>query len=315
MRKSMIKANGLDFHVRSDGDPAAPLMLFLHGFPEFSGAWDDVLPAFADRFHVAAPDQRGYGPSSKPAGLDAYKVGNMVADTLAIAEALSPGKAFTLVAHDWGASVAYATAIARPARIARLVVVNGVHPIPFQRALVEDAAQRKASQYMRYFRDGDRADRELAADGFAKLFAMLERFGPQPWLTPQKRAAYLEAWSQPGALPAMLNWYRASPMLVPAVGEAIDSAAVPRLDPVKLRVRMPHLVIWGMDDRALLPVSRAGIESLCDDVRIREIAGADHWVVHQKPAEVIGHIREFVTAPWNDPRGVRVTGQEMPRSD
>lgn len=294
MRSTMIKANGLDIHVRSAGSAEAPLMLFLHGFPEHSGAWNEVMPAFADRFHVAAPDQRGYGPSSKPAGLDAYKVGNMVADTLGLAEALSPGRPFTLVAHDWGASVAYATAIARPAKVARLVVVNGVHPIPFQRALIEDAAQRKASQYMRYFRDDDRADTELAADGFAKLFGMLERFGPQPWLTPEKRAGYLKAWSEPGALPAMLNWYRASPMLVPAVGEVVALDAVPRLDAAKLRVRMPHLIVWGMDDRALLPVARAGIEELCDDVRIREITGADHWVVHQRTAEVVGHIQDFV---------------------
>jgi len=294
MRTAMIRANGLDFHVRSTGSPDAPLLLFLHGFPEYSGAWSHVLPAFADRFHAVAPDQRGYGFSSKPAGLDAYKVGNMVADTLAIAEALSPGKPFTLVAHDWGASVAYAAAIARPERVARLVVVNGVHPIPFQKALIEDDAQRKASQYMRYFRDGDRADRELAADGFAKLLGMLERFGPQAWLTPEARAGYLDAWSQPGALSAMLNWYRASPMLVPAVGEAVAPETIPKLDAEKLRVRMPHLIVWGMDDRALLPVARARIEALCEDVRVREIAGADHWVVHQKPEEVIRAIGEFV---------------------
>jgi pimeloyl-ACP methyl ester carboxylesterase len=294
MRSSVIKANGLEFHVRSMGSPEAPLMLFLHGFPEHSGAWDKVMPAFSDRFHVAAPDQRGYGPSSKPAGLDAYRIGNMVADTLGLAETLSPGRPFTLIAHDWGASVAYATAIARPNRVARLVVINGVHPIPFQRALIEDAAQRKASQYIRYFRDGDRADRELAADGFAKLFGMLERFGPQSWLSPERRDGYLKAWSQPGALTAMLNWYRASPLLVPAVGEVVPPEAVPRLDAEKLRVRMPHLIVWGMDDRALLPVSRAGIEALCDEVRIREIAGADHWVVHQRTEEVIRLVSDFL---------------------
>jgi pimeloyl-ACP methyl ester carboxylesterase len=294
MRSTMLQANGLSFHVRTMGDPTAPLMLFLHGFPEYSGAWDEVMPAFADRFHVAAPDQRGYGPSSKPAGVDAYKIGNLVADTLALAEALSPERPFTLVGHDWGASVAYATAIARPGRVARLVVINGVHPIPMQRALIEDEAQRKASQYMRYFRDGTRADTELAEDGFRRLFAMLERFGPQAWLTPEKKARYLQAWGEPGALPAMLNWYRASAILVPAVGEAVDPAALPRLDPARLRVAMPHLIVWGMDDRALLPASRAGIEALCEDVRIREIANADHWVVHQRTAEVVGHIKELV---------------------
>ena len=102
-----------------------------------------------------------------------------------------------LVAHDWGASVAYATAIAAPSRIAKLAVINGVHPGPFQRALIEDEAQRKASAYMHYLRDPE-AEERLSANDFEKLLGMLSRFGPQPWLTPEKRAAYLEAWSPPG---------------------------------------------------------------------------------------------------------------------
>ncbi len=136
-------------------------------------------------------------------------------------------------------------------------IINGVHPGPFQRALLEDDAQRQASSYMHYLRD-PRAEERLSANNFEKLMGMLVRFGPQPWLTPEKRAGYLEAWSPPGALTGMLNWYRASPLLVPKPGEAIDPASQPlKLDPARFRVRMPHLVIWGMDDRALLPVTRA----------------------------------------------------------
>jgi pimeloyl-ACP methyl ester carboxylesterase len=123
---------------------------------------------------------------------------------------------------------------------------------------------------------------------------MLTRFGPQPWLTVERCAAYLEAWSAPGALTAMLNWYRASQLLVPRVGEKVDPARVLKLEPRLLRVRMPHLVIWGMKDRALLPVSRATLPDYCDDLTVREIEDADHWVVHQKPAEVVGLIRQFV---------------------
>ena len=92
----------------------------------------------------------------------------------------------------------------------------------------------------------------------------------------------------------MLNWYRASPLVVPKPGEAVDPAKVLKLDPAQLRVRMPHLVIWGMDDRALLPVARATLPDYCDDLTVAEIAGADHWVVHQKTDEVIGHIRDFL---------------------
>lgn len=296
MRHTTVRVNGIDLHLRAMGDAAAPLMLFLHGFPEYSGAWDEVLPAFAGAFHAVAPDQRGYALSSKPEGLEAYRVKQLVRDVLGLGEHLSPGRPFVLVAHDWGASVGYATAMAAPQRIARLIVINGVHPGPFQRALVEDDAQRQASAYMHYLRD-PQAEARLSANNFEKLLGMLSRFGPQPWLTPEKRAGYLEAWSPPGALTGMLNWYRASPLLVPKPGETVDPAKVMKLDPAQFRVRMPHLVIWGMDDRALLPVSRATLPGYCDDLTVREIPGADHWVVHQKTSEVVGQIRRFVEVP------------------
>jgi pimeloyl-ACP methyl ester carboxylesterase len=293
MRHETVRVNGIDLHVRAIGDARAPLMLFLHGFPEYSGAWDEVLPAFARTFHAVAPDQRGYARSSKPDGLEAYRIKHLVRDILALGEHYSPGRPFVLVAHDWGASVGYATAIAAPGRVARLVVINGVHPGPFQRALIEDEAQRKASAYIHYLRD-PKAEERLSANNFEKLLGMLSRFGPQPWLTPPKRAGYLQAWGQPGALTGMLNWYRATPIVVPKEGEAVDLARVPKLDPAQLRVRMPHLVIWGMDDRALLPTTRATLADYCDDLTVHEIPGADHWVVHQKTDEVIGLIRGFV---------------------
>ena len=294
MQQQALHVNGIDLFVRSVGDPAAPLALLLHGFPEFSGAWDEVLPAFAPDFHAVAPDQRGYARSSKPEGVDAYRVKSLVRDVLALGDRLSPDRPFAIVGHDWGASVAYAVAIAAPNRIARLAVINGVHPGPFQRALVEDEAQRKASSYMHDLRD-PRAEERLSANGFEKLLALLERFGPRPWLTPARRAAYLEAWSARGALTGMLNWYRASPLLVPHPGAAVDPAKVMKLDAAQLRIRMPHLVIWGMDDPALLPVSRATLADYCDDLAVREIAGADHWVVHQRTDEVIGHLKAFLT--------------------
>jgi len=148
MRKLTVYVNGIDLYLRAVGDADAPLILFLHGFPEYSGAWEEVLPAFADRFHAVAPDQRGYALSGKPVGLEAYRIKQLLRDVLALADRLSPDRPFSIVAHDWGASVAYATAIAAPRRVARLVVLNGVHPGPFQRALLEAEAQRAASAYM-----------------------------------------------------------------------------------------------------------------------------------------------------------------------
>lgn len=292
MQFRTVHANGIEIGTRSVGNAQAPLILFLHGFPEYSGAWDGVLPAFADAFHAVAPDQRGYFRSSKPAGVEAYRVKHLVRDILALADHFSPGRPIYLGGHDWGASVAYATAIAAPHRIAKLAVINGVHPGPFQQALIEDEAQRKASAYMHYLRD-PRAEERLSASSFEKLMGMLSRFGTQPWLTAEKRAGYLEAWSQPGALTGMLNWYRASSLTVPQPGEVVDMAKIPKLDPQVLRIRMPHLVIWGMNDQALLPVSRATLADYCADLTVREIDGADHWVIHQRTDQVVSYLREF----------------------
>lgn len=295
MQTETLRVNGIDLFVRSAGDPAAPLVLFLHGFPEYSGAWDEVLPAVAPQFHAVAPDQRGYARSSKPEGVDAYRIKHLVRDVLALGDHYSPGKPFAVVGHDWGASVAYAAAIMAPLRISRLAVINGVHPGPFQRALIEDEVQRRASSYIPYLRD-PRAEERLSANGFEKLLSLVEHFGPQAWLTPARRAAYIEAWSAPGALTGMLNWYRASPLLVPEPGETVDRATVVKLDPAQLRICMPHLVIWGMDDRALPPSARATLADYCDNLTVREIVGADHWIVHQRTDEVVGHLRDFLAA-------------------
>ena len=293
MQQDRVRVNGIELAVRSVGMAKAPPILFLHGFPEYSGAWEDVLWAFAGAFQAVAPDQRGYARSAKPEGLEAYRITELVRDVLGLGQHYSPARPFVLVGHDWGASVAYAAAIAAPNRVAKLVVINGVHPGPFQRALIEHDAQRQASAYVHMLRSPE-AEAQLSANNFEGLLGMLERFGPQPWLTPAKRAGYLEAWGQPGALTGMLNWYRASPLLVPRPGEAVDAAKIIRLDRTQLRVRVPHLVIWGMEDKALLPVSRATLADYCDHLTVCVIAGADHWLVHQRPDEVIGLIRDFL---------------------
>jgi epoxide hydrolase 4 len=295
MRRTTIRANGVDLDVRSTGDAGAPLLLFLHGFPEHADSWAEVMPAFGDRFRAVAPNQRGYAGSSKPEGVAAYAIKHLVRDMLAMTEQLSPDRPFAVVGHDWGGAVAYALAIAAPRRVAKLAIINGVHPGPFQTALIEDAAQQAASSYMQELRADD-AERQLSADGRADLLAKMARFGDVAWMTAEKRAGYLRAWSEAGALTGMLNWYRATPLAVPKPGEAVDRAPLPKLDPAQLRVRMPHLVIWGMDDRALLPVARATLGDYCNDLQVAEIAGADHWVVHQKTAAVIGLVRNFLGA-------------------
>lgn len=296
MPAEMIEANGQTFYTRLAGQRDAPLVLFLHGFPEYGGAWDAILPWFADAYFAAAPDQRGYGRSSKPAGTSSYRVQHLAADMLALADALAPGRPIHLVAHDWGASVGYAMAFMAPARVAKLAVLNGVHPLCFQRALIHDPQQRAASQYIRFLRREDSAPL-LLADGCRRVLQFLTAgFGGGQWLSPSMRQGYLDAWQQPGAMEAMVAWYKATPLQVPLPDEVVTADPLAHIDPAVMRVRMPHLVLWGLEDKALRPSCREGLEAHCADLRVIEVPGADHWIVHQQPDLVVRELRTFLAA-------------------
>ncbi|MEO1613492.1 MAG: alpha/beta hydrolase [Pseudomonadota bacterium] len=265
----------------------------MHGFPEYSGAWEEMLERLSDDYLCIAPDQRGYGRSDKPEGVAAYATGKLAADAAAILSHYAP-RARAVIGHDWGASVAYALAISRPDLMERLIILNGPHPILFQKALAAGGAQSAASQYIHLLRS-DGAEARLAADGYARLQRLFAEGMDLTWLKGARREAYLDAWAQPGALTGMLNWYRATPFKVADPGAPIPESDLVPLDPARLRVKPPHLLIWGAGDTALLPEVTAGLEALCDDLTRAEVEGADHWLVHQKPDEVAGLIRNFVS--------------------
>ena len=289
-----FEIDGRAFHALTWGEPGRPMILFLHGFPEFSGAWEKVAPRLADRWFCVAPDQRGYGRSWRPEGVERYVMRELVGDALAVLERFGNGRAAAVVGHDWGASVAYALAFRAPERIGRLVVVNGVHPIAFQDALAEGGAQAERSAYIPWLRrDGSEAP--LAADGYARLWRM---FGDLPArLTPERRRAYEEAWGGTEGLRSMVDWYRASPMIVPAPGERVPPEALPRRDPERFRVRMPHLVIWGLEDAAFAPELRRGAKPYARAFELEEVEGADHWVIHLAPERVAERIARFLGEP------------------
>lgn len=280
-------------HIAEAGEPGAPLVICLHGFPEYWAGWRPVMEELAGDFHIVAPDQRGYNLSSRPGGADAYRTGNMVADLAALADRLSPERPFVLAGHDWGASVAYAYAIAHPDRLTHLVVANGVHPACFQRAIIADPAQRRASQYFNRLRAPD-AEALLSENDFAGTLRMIEEFSKTGWLDEDTRKGYREAWSQPGALTAMLNWYRASPIVVPAPDEAVTHAPLMDAPVDAMRVAVPHLVLWGEADGALTPACLEGLEAYAPQLTVRRIADAGHWILHERPREVADAIRGFV---------------------
>ena len=294
IRTVRTPANGQEFETLIEGHENRPLVLFLHGFPEHAGAWADILPAFEATHLAVAPNQRGYGGSSKPAGVENYRIQALAKDMLDLAQVYSIGRPFHVVAHDWGASVGYMMAFMAPDRVATLTVLNGVHPVPFQEALINDPEQRAASQYMRFLRRDD-AGKIMSENNFERVLQMLSRgFDGGAWLTEARKVGYLNAWVHPGAMDAMVSWYKATPIVVAAPGEAVAANPLATVDRDTVRVRMPHQVIWGLQDKALLPSARAGLAAFCDDLTVHEFADADHWIVHQKPAEVTALIKAFI---------------------
>ena len=290
MKTETIELNGAPFFVRSWGDPALPKLLMLHGFPEYGGAWADLAPHLAERFHCIAPDQRGYGQSWAPDDVEHYTGAKLTGDMAALIDHL--GGPLTVLGHDWGAAVAYGLAMFYPALVQRLIILNGVHPVPFQRALATGGAQAEASQYIQFLRRDD-SHILLAEDNYARMDTMFTAKMQTSWLQGDRLAQYRTEWARPGRLNTMINWYRASPLQVPKPGRALDD---PPVFPVeKMQVHCPHLLIWGLEDKALLPEATEGLEAFAPQLTRIEMADVDHWLCHQKPAEVAGHILN-----WNE---------------
>jgi pimeloyl-ACP methyl ester carboxylesterase len=277
-----VEANGLRFHCARAG--TGPLMLFLHGFPEFWGMWQPMLEHFGARGWCAvAPDLRGYNLSEKPAAVEAYRQKHLMADVLALAAHYTKDK-FVLVAHDWGGAVAWGVAITQPQRLSRLVMLNSPHPYVFWRELCESPAQQKASAYMNFFRL-PKAERVLSENGYARL---LQWF---PDADAAWKKSLVEAWSQPGALTGGLNYYRASPLYPPT-----DTDSGPKkfqFKPGDFMVRVPTLVLWGERDPALLLGCIDGLEQVVPDLKLVRVPEATHWIARERTDLVNREIEAF----------------------
>ena len=270
------------------GDP----IVFVHGFPEFSGAWAPQLREFGRDHRALAPDLRGYNLSSKPEGIEHYAMPKLVEDLRGFVEAVAGGPC-VLVAHDWGGVCAWHFAAEHPAFVKRLVIINSPHPGMLYRELKHSHAQREAMRYMLLFRT-PRAEALLSENDFARLAVLFGswQIGGER-LEPAVVAEYKRAWSQPGALTTMLNYYRASDLHPPGPGDPGVDAMV--ATPEKWRVNVPTRVIWGEQDGALLPGLLDGLDAFVPNVDICRIPAGTHWVAHEFPDRVNALIREFVT--------------------
>ncbi len=293
MKDHYVHVNGIRLHVVTTGK--GPLILFLHGFPEFWYAWKNQLAEFGKDHLAVAPDMRGYNLSDKPDALDHYKMSVLVEDIRALADHFSHQRKFVLVAHDWGGAVAWAFAIQHPDLLDKLVIVNAPHPGIFGRLLASDAAQQQASQYMLMFRS-PQAEETLSANHYALLVKIVLEAGlTQGVFTEGDKQAYLKAWSEPGGLTGGLNYYRANEVGPPSPGRAGSEARGNfAVDPQNLVVQVPTLVIWGEKDTALLPQNLDGLDKFVPRLTVRRFPDASHWVIHEKSDGVNAAIRDFL---------------------
>jgi pimeloyl-ACP methyl ester carboxylesterase len=295
MKDEHVLVNGIRVHCVCAG--TGELVLFLHGFPEFWYAWKRQLAEFGGERLAVAVDLPGYNLSDKPAEVERYRAAALIEDVRACAEHFRQGRPFVLVGHDWGGALAWGFALAHPELLARLVIINAPHPAIFARLLASDPAQQAASQYMHRLREAG-AEQVLARDQYARLSAIIvDPLLKSGAFTEADRAAYLAAWSQPGALTGGLNYYRASRLLPPERGRtgaqaaAGDGGATAARD---MTVRVPTLVIWGERDTALLTSNLAGLEAFVPELTVQRIPAGSHWVVHECPDAVNAAIHAFL---------------------
>jgi pimeloyl-ACP methyl ester carboxylesterase len=289
-RKVPLKT-GVTLNVALAGPADAPPVILLHGFPESHRTWRGLAPLLEDRFRLVMPDQRGFAGSDRPAEVEAYRTDLLVDDIFALAEALGLER-FALVGHDWGGAISWPAALRGDPRLTRLAIINAPHPVIFQKSVIEDEAQRAASQYITAFRTPG-FDKAAAAMGWETLSdKSFSGHVDLATIAPEERAQYVAEWSQPGGFAAMLNWYRASQLIVPPPGLEVPVPDwVLTLFP---KVTVPTLVIWGMKDKALLPIQLNGLDTLVEDLRIERIPDAGHFVPWEKPEAVAAALKPFL---------------------
>jgi len=278
----MIRANGIAFEVFEAGT-GDRLALLLHGFPEHAISWHKQIGTLVGLgYRVWAPNQRGYGRTTRPQRVADYRMSHLVADVAALIDA-SGARAVTLVGHDWGAAVAWFFAMRALRPLERLVILNVPHPALFLDVLGRSWRQKIRSWYVLAFQIPGLAERVLGADDGRALVRLLRQSACEPQcFSAEELETYRAQAAEPGALAAMLAWYRAG-----ARGGMAEQLAL-GMPPITV----PTLVIWGEADVALGKETTYGTERYAPGVRIAYLPGVSHWVAQEAPRRV----NELLTA-------------------
>ncbi|MGA2098136.1 MAG: alpha/beta fold hydrolase [Candidatus Acidiferrum sp.] len=279
----MFQNGPIKLHAVAAGRPNDPLVILLHGFPEFWYSWHKQIALLADAgFRVIVPDQRGYNLSDKPRGAANYAMAHLVSDVIAIADQLHAEK-FFLAGHDWGAAVAWSTALLYPQRVAKLAIVNVPHPSVMIRYLKTNFRQLRRSWYMFFFQLPFFPEAAFRAFEHRLAVRSLVHSSRPGTFTNDDLAQYRAAWSQPGSLTGMINWYRAAAR---HRGRFPDS-----------QVHVPTRILWGEQDAFLLSAMAHDSLRYCDNAELHTFANSTHWLQHEEPQRVSELLIHFFQAP------------------
>ena len=284
MKYQRVKTNGIQLNVGMAGPEDGPLVILLHGFPEFSYGWRHQIDELAQAgYRVWAPDQRGYNLSDKPRRIKDYRIDKLTADAVGLIDAAGCESAY-VVGHDWGAAVAWYMAEKYPNRVKKMVVMNVPNGRVMAHHLRTNPAQRKKSWYMFFFQIPWLPEFLLSRNNWAYAVKMLQSTAHEGAFTEEDLDQYREAWSQPRAFRSMINWYRAFLQKTPTSASSSTAA----------KITVPTLLIWGAQDTALGREMAQPSIDLCEDGELIFIEEATHWVQHDAPERVNQLLKEFL---------------------
>jgi len=275
-----LETNGIRLHTVLAGPKSGVPVILLHGFPENWRCWIHQIPALVEAgFRVIVPDQRGYNLSDKPQGIKSYRVDELVKDILGLIDTLEYQKV-NLVGHDWGAIVSWMLAYEHPERLQRLGILNVPHPLVMHRSVRRDFEQIRRSWYVFFFQLPWLPEMGMRADDWRGAIRALRGSGKIHTFTNEDIEKYKKAWSEPGAMTAMINWYR-----------AVRYQARP---PRQMQIKVPTLMMWGMKDVALSHTMARPSIDYCDDGKLIFFPDATHWVQHEAAEEVNHYLIDFL---------------------
>jgi pimeloyl-ACP methyl ester carboxylesterase len=287
LEHKMVSTNGINLHVVFAGPENGKPVILLHGFPEFWRGWLKQIEPLANAgYHVIVPDQRGYNLSDKPKGVSSYHIDTLAKDIISLIDAVGQEKAI-VIGHDWGAAVAWHLATHYPKRVEKLGILNVPNPTIMVQTLRTSLTQLRKSWYMFFFQIPWLPEWGLGRNNAQGAVELLRRSSNPGTFSDQDLTHYREAWAQPGALTAMINWYRSA--LRSGFGDGFKvSQELPR-------ITVPTLMLWGKQDVALGHEMAQPSIDLCEDGVLVFFDDATHWVQHDMVNEVSNQLLKFLT--------------------